>query len=228
MKKAILTILTGAALAVGSANAAIVFGNLGATGSNAIQPGTGLTLTPATWRAIGFKPGGTDLVLNTATIGLSTTTSGTAIFQLDLYDDNAGIPGMSLFSTQQTLLANTTAQPFTFTLNQTLTAGQTYWLVGQRVGGSGNNSTLSWRGPGPTGSVAPTGQNASGWASLGNTTGITSQNDGATWGSTGTGASSAISLTASPIPEPGTWAAMAIFAGGAAYAGWRRRQQQLA
>ena len=29
---------------------------------------------------------------------------------------------------------------------------------------------------------------------------------------------------AAPIPEPGTWAAMAIFAGGAAYAGWRRRQ----
>ena len=27
-----------------------------------------------------------------------------------------------------------------------------------------------------------------------------------------------------PIPEPGTWVAMAIFAGGAAYAGWRRRQ----
>jgi hypothetical protein len=29
-----------------------------------------------------------------------------------------------------------------------------------------------------------------------------------------------------PIPEPGTWAAMAIFAGGAAFAGWRRRRQQ--
>jgi autotransporter-associated beta strand protein len=29
---------------------------------------------------------------------------------------------------------------------------------------------------------------------------------------------------AAPIPEPGTWAAMAIFAGGAAYAGWRRRK----
>jgi T5SS/PEP-CTERM-associated repeat protein len=27
-----------------------------------------------------------------------------------------------------------------------------------------------------------------------------------------------------PIPEPGTWVAMAIFAGGAAYAGWRRRK----
>jgi formylglycine-generating enzyme required for sulfatase activity len=34
------------------------------------------------------------------------------------------------------------------------------------------------------------------------------------------------STDAAPIPEPGTWAAMAIFAGGAAYAGWRRRRQQ--
>ena len=33
------------------------------------------------------------------------------------------------------------------------------------------------------------------------------------------------SPVATPIPEPGTWAAMAIFAGGAAYAGWRRRRQ---
>ena len=32
------------------------------------------------------------------------------------------------------------------------------------------------------------------------------------------------STDAAPIPEPGTWAAMAIFAGGAAYAGWRRRR----
>ena len=33
------------------------------------------------------------------------------------------------------------------------------------------------------------------------------------------------SVDAAPIPEPGTWAAMAIFAGGAAYAGWRRRRR---
>ena len=32
------------------------------------------------------------------------------------------------------------------------------------------------------------------------------------------------SVDATPIPEPGTWAAMAIFAGGAAFAGWRRRK----
>ncbi|MFZ4483504.1 MAG: PEP-CTERM sorting domain-containing protein [Chthoniobacterales bacterium] len=27
-----------------------------------------------------------------------------------------------------------------------------------------------------------------------------------------------------PVPEPGTWAAMALFAGGAAFAGWRKRR----
>ena len=32
------------------------------------------------------------------------------------------------------------------------------------------------------------------------------------------------SADVAPIPEPGTWAAMAIFADGAAYAGWRRRR----
>ena len=32
-------------------------------------------------------------------------------------------------------------------------------------------------------------------------------------------------LATTPIPVPGTWAAMAIFAGGAAYAGWRRRRR---
>ena len=34
-----------------------------------------------------------------------------------------------------------------------------------------------------------------------------------------------VTFNATPIPEPGTWAAMAIFAGGAAYAGWRRRRR---
>jgi formylglycine-generating enzyme required for sulfatase activity len=33
------------------------------------------------------------------------------------------------------------------------------------------------------------------------------------------------SVDVAPIPEPGTWVAMAIFAGGAAYAGWRRRRR---
>ena len=224
MKKAILTILTGAALAVGSANAAVVFGNLGANGSGAVDPAGGTLITPTVWRALAFTPNGTNLVLNTATIGLDTSASGSAGIRLDLYSNNAGNPGTSLFNTSQTLNASTVAGPVTFTLNQTLTAGQTYWIVAQRDGGTGNNNTLSWRRPSPN--TAPTAQNLSGWVSVG---AKTSNDDGGTWGSltTGVAIGNAISLTASPIPEPGTWAAMAIFAGGAAYAGWRRRQQQL-
>ncbi len=38
-------------------------------------------------------------------------------------------------------------------------------------------------------------------------------------------ASASLAPGPTPIPEPGTWAAMAIFAGGAAYAGWRRRRR---
>ena len=224
MKKAILTILTGAALAVGSANAAIVFGNLGANGDGAIATGGGTLLTPTVWRALAFTPNGTDLVLNTATLGLSTRDSGSAVIRLDLYSDIAGNPGISLFNTSQTLLANTAAQQTPFTLNQTLTAGVTYWIVAQRDGGTGANNALNWRPGNPN--TAPTAQNLSGWVFVG---AKTSGNDGVTWSDLDTGnPSNGISLTASPIPEPGTWAAMAIFAGGAAYAGWRRRQQQLA
>ena len=223
MKKAILTILAGTALVVGSAQAAIVFGNLGATGSGAIRTSGGTTLNDTTWRAIGFTAGGTDLVLNTATIGVFVNATGSADMRLDLYSNNGGLPGVSLFDTTQTIDASTPNQPITFTLNQTLTSGTTYWLVAQKAGGAG---TLVWRPA--DGNPPPITQNSSGWANLGNATAVTSFDDGATWGATGNGSSSSISLTASPIPEPGTWAAMAIFASGAAYAGWRRRQQQLA
>jgi hypothetical protein len=30
----------------------------------------------------------------------------------------------------------------------------------------------------------------------------------------------------SPIPEPGTWVALAVFAGGAAFARWRQRRNE--
>jgi hypothetical protein len=228
MTKTFAAVLASAVIALNSANAAIVFGNLGASGTGAIQASGGINLNSTTWRAIGFTAGGTDLVLNTATIGVFVNNTGKVNMRVDLYSNNAGLPGTSLANTTQTIDANTLDQPITFTLNRTLTAGTTYWIVAQRTGGAGNSSALVWRPA--DGLVVPTTQNASGWLSLGNNTAVTSLNDGASWGSTGNGSSSSISLSASaaPIPEPGTWAAMAIFAGGAAYAGWRRRQQQLA
>ncbi len=38
-----------------------------------------------------------------------------------------------------------------------------------------------------------------------------------------TGDSVTMNVGAAPIPEPGTWVAMAVFAGGAAFARWRKR-----
>jgi hypothetical protein len=225
MKKTILTILTGAALAVGSAQAAIVFGNLGNTGSQAIAQSGGVSLTQNAFHAVGFTANGSDLVLDTATIGYRYSGAGTTIAKFDLYSNAPRIgggnePGTVLFSTQLTV-GPSNGDPITFTLNQTLTAGTSYWLVASRVG-FGGGGTLAWRPS--TSPTAMTELNGSTWASLGTRT-----KTGSTWsGSLGTGADISLSVGASPIPEPGTWAAMAIFAGGAAYAGWRRRQQQLA
>jgi hypothetical protein len=223
MKKAILTILAGTALAVGSTNAAIVFGNLGANGSGAITNAGGTTLSTTQWRAVGFTANGPDLVLDTATLALSVNNNGPATIGLDLYTSvGAGAnaaPGTSIFGTTQVIAANS-FDKVTFNLNETLNDGASYWLVAKLITGPG---TLAWRSPATP--AAPTGLNGSGWSNLG---GRTSTDTGASWGATGNASGSAISLSASPIPEPGTWAAMAIFAGGAAYVGWRRRQQQLA
>ena len=222
MKKTLAVILLSTALAVGSTNAAIVFGNLGATGSGAIATTGGASLNTS-WRAIGFMPAGTDLVLNSATIGLNVSSAGSADIRLDLYTQVSGAPGVSFFNTTQTVNASTLNQPITFTLNETLSAGTAYYLVAQKTSGAG---AVNWRAPNPT--IAPTGLNGSGWSNLAGQTAQYSTDGGSSWFTSGSGlgGSFAISLDASPIPEPGTWAAMAIFASGAAYAGWRRRKQQ--
>lgn len=226
MKKSFHTFVTilaasiAAVLAVDSAKAGVVYGNLGPSGTNAIQATGGVALTSSQWRAIGFTAGGTDLVLDTVTIGLNVNSSGSAVVRLDLYDNNSGVPGTSLFNTSLTLAANTLNAPISFLLNQTLTSGSTYWIVAQKTGGAG---TLGWRPA--DGSPAPTTQNASGWTNLGNATGITSTNAGGTWGSTGNGSSSSISLFASPVPEPSTFVMLLMASSGALL--WARRKKRI-
>jgi hypothetical protein len=193
-------------LAVGTAKAGIVvYGNLGSSGTNAISSSGGIVLTATTWRAIGFTVGGTNVMLETVTIGFNVGSSGSADVRLDLYSNSSGQPGTSLFNTSQSLAANTLNQPITFNFNQTLSSGSTYWIVAQRAGGTGNATALAWRPAAGTPNPAPITQNASGWLNLGNATGVTSADSGATWGSTGTGSSNSISFTAI-VPEPSTWA----------------------
>jgi hypothetical protein len=226
MKKTILTILTGAALAVGSANAAIVFGNLGNDATGALGAGN-RTITGNAWMAVGFTPAGLDLMLNTATLGLAVNNAGSATIRLDLYTGvSAPDTTSSFFNTSLTLPANTTAQKISFDLSgTTLNAGTTYWLGLSKTSLGGG--TVTWLAPVGANPPLPTGLNGSGWANVGANTIQRTTSSGVAWNAAASPVLS-LSIDASPIPEPGTWAAMAIFAGGAAYVGWRRRQQQLA
>ena len=58
------------------------------------------------------------------------------------------------------------------------------------------------------------------------TGGFSNPLDGGYFGVRQAGGNLYVTYNSAPIPEPGTWAAMAIFAGGAAYAGWRRRRRE--
>lgn len=188
-------------MSCGTAQASVVvFGNLGSDGAGAIGSSSGTVLTNTTWRAQGFTIGAgvTDLVLAAVTIGFNVNSLGSADVRLDLYSNNSGAPGSSLFNTTQTLAANTLNLPITFTFDQTLSAATTYWIVAQKTGGAG---TVAWRPASPT--AAPTTKNASGWTNVGGTT-YTS----GTWGSTGNGSSNSISITA--VPEPSAFVMLSL------------------
>jgi len=214
MKKTIAAIVMGTVLAVGSTNAAIVFGNLGASGTDALDTSY-RGLTSSSWAAIGFTPTGNGFTtLGTASLGLQ----GTGLVTLTLYSNVSNVPGSSLgfFDTQSFNLAAPALVTFTF--NQVLPAGPNYWLVASSASGANWAANANF--------AVPTAQNASGWAW---TDSLISSDSGGAW-SQGANAGQislidALSANVSPIPEPGTWAAMAMFAAGAGYAGWRRRQQ---
>jgi hypothetical protein len=202
MKNKLVSLAAITLMSCGSAQAAVVFGNLGSDGAGAISTTSGTTLNDITWRAQGFTIGAgvTDLVLAAVTIGFNVSSGGSADVRLDLYSNNTGVPGSSLFNTTKTLAANTLNLPITFDFNQTLSAATTYWIVAQKTGGDG---TLVWRPASPT--AAPTTRNASGWTNGG---GSTSSDDGVTWVSTGNGTSNSISITA--VPEPSAFVMLSL------------------
>ena len=231
MKKTLLSILGVATLALGSAQSAVVFGNLGQDETGALSDSS-YNLTQSRWAAISFQVNtnpGQWYDLQSVKIGLV----GVGSVKLSLYSDASGAPGSLIGSVFDTESVNDENNPVkvSFTLTQTLTASTPYWFVAERSG-TGNtqwvanlagNSLAAYIPPSP---VLP--NTPSGWAYLGSKV----SNDGGSSWVAATGSNipivNALALSVTAIPEPGTWAAMAIFAGGAAFAGWRRRRQQTA
>lgn len=197
----IISALMAATLAVGSAKAGVVYGNLGASGTDPISS-VGTVNLATSFRAIGFIPLAPDLSLSSATLGINVDALGSADVRVDLYSavvSGTNInPGTSLASVTQTLGPNIN-QAITFDFSGVpLTSGSNYFVVAQKIGGVG---TAVWRQPNPT--AAPVAQNGSGWNNLGIITSQNSTDGGTTWTYAGPGNARAISLSA--VPEPSTW-----------------------
>ena len=241
MKKTLLSILGVATLALGSAQSAVVFdtvlGNLGQTENGGLDELNTQVLTSTRWFAIGINLAanpGQWYGLKNAKIGLL----GNASVTLTLYSDALGSPGSALAQFDTQAVASGSPVLTTFNLSQGTTVTPSgnstnispgnYWFV------ASSSAFVNWvnsaSGTTPQ-EFTPVNPNvgppsASGWSYVG--TAFTT-NSGTNWTAIAPGQPAQnLSISVNAIPEPGTWAAMAILAGGAAFAGWRRRRQQTA
>jgi len=223
MKANLLTAIA-ALLFLADARAVIVFGNLGSSGTGALGSSS-FQITSTQYLAQGFTtpgPGGL-LSLDSVVLGLSVNTGATDT-RVQIFADSAGVPSGSPLATITGAVSSNTPALYTFTLASPLllASSSTYWIVvsdpdaGQQYNWVYNDDTLS-----------PTGLNSSGytWPAAGT---LRSTTSGATWTDRSAQFERAASfyINASlpaAVPEPGTWAAAALLAGGAAFMRWRRR-----
>jgi len=228
MKKILPLFAALTLLAFPSANAAIVFGNLGAGGSGSLDTAS-QQISATTWLAQGFTtPATGDLLnLNSIVLGLSVNT-GTTDAQVQLFADIGGQPGGAALFTLINTVVGDTPTLYTFTLNSPylLSNGTTYWIVA-----SDPDPVDQFNWVFNNDEVKPTAYNSSGylWPASGT---LRTGNSGDDWAdrSANTQSFTAFYLNVTdapgpePIPEPGTWAAAALLVGGAAFMRWRRRQ----
>lgn len=169
---------------------------------------TGVTATQ--WLAQPFTTGSTDTTLASIGMAFNSGGSGTGIV-FRLYTAGSGAPG-TLLSTLSTAGAPASGGTITFTPASAiqLSANTTYWAVASASSGSSFRASIT----------TATGEtSADGWSIANNRYATT--NSGTSWNSGGN--LLRISVSASAIPEPSTYAACA----GVAVLGlavWRRRR----
>ena len=214
--------LVVAFIAVLPVRAALVYGNLGADGSTAlgsinndIGPGSG-------WLAQGFYAGSsTNLSLQSVTLGLFATSSGSTPITISIFSGVLSgtnvVPDSALFTSSPTNVGDKGTYSFAF--GNVLLQTNTYYFV---VPGGGVSWYYNSGLP-----AAPLGQNGSGYT-YGGTWEIVDTNAVSPVGTWDAAESPRYSLSvyatsSSAVPEPGTWAAAALLAGGAAFVRWRKR-----
>ena len=216
--KSILTVAIALALSAAPARAElIVFDNL-AAGS----PNGSFSVSNSGWLAQSFSTTSAGFTLSGVALRLWNNTGTSGNFELQVWNalGTAGAPGSQVGGAIYTGLAeslgNTSSLLTVSGLNVTLVPDTAYYLVAAGanladVPGPGRPilGQLYWDATDVvTFPAYDTGDSGVNWS------GPFNQNF-----------YMKVTAASAPIPEPGTWAAMAIFAGGAAYAGWRRRRQ---
>lgn len=215
------------ALGVSAAHAApltdVVFGNLGVSGTNAIDSGNvaqiGSTVSGSSGNkfAVAFTTGANNsyLKLQSVVLGLGDISPfSTAI--LKLVADNGGLPTGSLLATTSQEVQSNGLYSFGLGIVP-LNASTKYWVTLEANDPSAP-STFSWLRGDPA--ASPVGLNGSGYTFPANG-GMRSQNDGS-W--TVNASADTLSISIQAVPEPSTYAMAAIGAGVAGLTGWRRRK----
>ena len=223
--KAIPALLAAIFISISSIHAEIIFGNLGSSGRGGLDTAS-QQITSTTWLAQGFTTpvSGGLLNLESIVLGLSVN-SGFTDTRVQLFANSGGLPSGSALATVLGSVASNTPALYTFTLASPylLSSGTTYWIV---VSDPDVGDQYNWVFN--EDQINPSGQNSSGylWPSAGT---LRTINGGANWSDrsafTQSDAAFYLNASAAPvIPEPGTWAAAALLAGGAAFARWRKRK----
>jgi hypothetical protein len=186
---------------IGSAtvsHADIVFGNLGASGTNALNPSTNAGISDVNWLAHGFTVGGTNTVLSSVTLGLYDNSNTVARVQLFASGSGSVPSGLPLATLTQTVSSLTPAlMTFSFSPSLSLTSGSSYWVVVSTTETSGLfNWSFNDEGD------FPTAQNSSGYSALSPVT-KASTDSGASWSTSGVNRPASISITSiTAVPEP--------------------------
>ena len=206
----IVLLLSGSAL-----QGAVVISNLPNSNDG------GSTISDTAWKAVVFKTGSQPTLLSAVTVGLNPDPTTDPVPKTQ----NVTVSFYSVSNnTPNTLLATTGLTPVTMSARQGLYSFNS--IAGTAMEASTAyalvlSSDLSKIKCGSNGSNTNEPTTANGFEYINF---VQSSNSGASW-TNSLAVNNAFSIDVVPIPEPGTWAAMAIFAGGAAYAGWRRRKR---
>jgi MYXO-CTERM domain-containing protein len=169
------------------------------------------------WRAQSFVTSTGDWTLNN--VVLRFRFNGGNILAYIYSDSGSNLPGSSL-ETLTGPTSNSGATPTNATYTSTglsLTGNTRYWIVVTE----NQTGELGW-------TTAANTSTTGSWSIPGTNISATSVNSGSSWTANSAIQNFSINATASapaPVPEPGTWAAAALLAGGAAFARWRRRRE---